>query len=68
MCGADGAGVGSPGVPVDLCSEAPVVSLREVLGEKQTHVQALHVQTGNKPSETGDYRIRKSPTCIQTIF
>lgn len=54
MCGADGAGLGSPGVPVDLCSEAPVVSLREVLGEKQTHVQALHVQTGNKLSETWD--------------
>lgn len=54
MCGADGAGLGSPGVPVDLCSKAPVVSLCEVLGEKQTHVQALHVQTGNKLSEIWD--------------
>lgn len=61
MRGADGAGLGPPGVPVDLCSEAPDVSLREMLGEKQTHLQALHVQTGNKLSETWEQRIKKSP-------
>lgn len=52
MCGADCAGLGPPGVSVDLRSEAPDVPLCEVLGEKQTHVQALHVQTGNKHSDT----------------
>lgn len=52
MCGADGAGLDPSGVPVDLCSKAPVISLWEVHGREQTPVQALHVQTGNKKSPT----------------